>query len=136
MTKSGSKLTWLMGLVLFSAAGLVAFGLLGLQQSAERAQDVARSESQQAARALAENLLRAARDPAVLDSFRTSSRFFEFAEGGRLVVPDELTWFRSPPTDMAGERPRWPALSAIRGSTNNSRSLSVVKSVPLRAGMV
>ncbi len=111
-----SKLTWLLGLVLFSAAGLVAFGVMGLQKNAEKAQATAVQESGRAAQAQAKRLSQAVQDLALLDLVPHDRRF-SVDEDGRLVIPEGIGWIGwigEPQVRLDSLRPAWPAREAVR----------------------
>ncbi|MFT7616583.1 MAG: signal transduction histidine kinase [Planctomycetota bacterium] len=111
MTAQRSKLTWFLALVLFSAAGLVAFGLLGLQKSAKKARATARQEAERAASSLARSLTQSVRDPSFLSAMPQTSRF-ELNVDGQLVIPPRLGWIKAPSLRDINMEPGWLALKA------------------------
>ncbi len=106
----GPHLSRLVALVLLSAAGLVAFGLLGLEKTAQEAQDLARLEAHRTASNAAKSFLQRAQSPGFLDQVPALARF-DLDEYGSLVIPQHLKWIdaqrfrdsQSPPSWLAKE---------------------------------
>ncbi|MFQ5504890.1 MAG: hypothetical protein ACE5F1_08865 [Planctomycetota bacterium] len=88
-------LTWLILLVLVSAAGLLGVGVVNLWQALRSAETTARVENLKAAQATADGIRLALGQQEVLDVLRDCRRF-ELGPDG-IVVPAELTWVKSPP---------------------------------------
>lgn len=106
----GSKLSWLVALVLLSATGLVAFGLLGLEKTAEEAKDLARLEAHRTASNAAKNFLQRAQSPDFMEQLPPLARF-TLDEHGSLVIPERVKWIdaqrfrdsQTPPSWLARE---------------------------------
>ncbi|HGY91090.1 MAG TPA: HAMP domain-containing histidine kinase [Planctomycetes bacterium] len=98
MKPSRSRIASLLGIVMVSAGGLLAFGLLSLRRTAEDARASALMEARAAAEALAGQLRQALKDPAILEQAGPEEVFAWDAEG-RLVLPPEVGWLRAPPPE-------------------------------------
>ncbi len=88
----------LLVVVMVSAGGLLAFGLLSLERTAEDARATAQVEARAAAEALAGQLRQALKDPTVLER-GAPEEVFTWNGEGRLVVPPEVGWLRTPPPE-------------------------------------
>ena len=127
MAQRKSRLSLLLFVVLLSAAGLVTFGVLGLKQTAEDANDLAIREAQETAETLASSLKRTVRDKSVLNQIPTGNQFA--VEGKSLVIPPSLGWIEY--TEKRDQAPRlsWAALQI----GNQAQRLEFVVKDPKRA---
>ncbi len=98
MKPSRSRIAGLLVVVMVSAGGLLTFGLLSLKRTAEDARATAQVEARAAAEALAGQLRQALEDPTILDRVPPDETFSWDPEG-RLVIPPEVGWLRTPPPE-------------------------------------
>ncbi len=109
----GSHLGRLVALVLLSATGLVAFGLLGLEETAQEAQNLARLEAHRTASNAAKSFLQRAQSPRFLDRVPPVARF-TLDDYGSLVVPQHLKWIDVQRFRNSQSPPSWLAKELVR----------------------